>query len=154
MVCKLHAACNTRKKELKGEVEQTVRRGTTFSCGYCQGFCFLLLDQRFSLQSWCVQWSRGSAEGSVLPPRDGQEVNYEKVQPTYSCRKEAHKTSIKWIFSLRFCTVRRCFSSFVTSKKYVLRTVLINKWCHDLCLGVGYESIIVNARNDISRRRS
>lgn len=28
----------------------------------------------FSLQSWCVQGSIGSAEGSVLPPSDGNSV--------------------------------------------------------------------------------
>lgn len=38
-------------------------------------FCFLLLDQWFSLQSWCVLGSKGSVEGLVLPSSDGQEVS-------------------------------------------------------------------------------
>lgn len=46
-----------------------------FSYGYRQVFRFLLLGQWFSLQSWCVQWSIESAEGSVLPLSDGQEVD-------------------------------------------------------------------------------
>lgn len=45
-------------------------------CGGAEGasFAFLLLGQRFSLQSGCDQRSRRSMEGSVLPPTDGQEV--------------------------------------------------------------------------------
>lgn len=38
-------------------------------------FAFLLLGQWFSLQSWCAQWSIGSAEGSVLPPIDENRVD-------------------------------------------------------------------------------
>lgn len=54
----------------------TTNRSTgTTSATAIATFCFLLLGQWFSLQSWGVLWSRGSAEGLVLPPSDGQEVN-------------------------------------------------------------------------------
>lgn len=49
--------------------------GTTSATVIARFFRFLLLGQWFSLQSWCVQWSIESAEGSVLPLSDGQEVD-------------------------------------------------------------------------------
>lgn len=53
-------------------VQQTAPR-YSFSYGYRQVFFPRSLVGGFSLQSWCVQGSIGSAEGSVLPPSDGNQ---------------------------------------------------------------------------------
>lgn len=98
-------------------VERTQGRSTTggtASAAVIARFCFLLLDQWFSLQSRCVQWSGGSAEGSVVPSNDGQEQNNWRV----------YKGSYR-IFS--FGDFALCIGLFFLVSDYVLKIVLINK---------------------------
>lgn len=74
-------------------------RGTTSSTVTNGGFCFSCsLIGGFSLQSWCVQGSIGSAEGSVLPPSDREQCGkivggYEGSTKTSKLLSEkAHKS--------------------------------------------------------------
>lgn len=75
---------------------------------------------------------RGSAEGSVLPPSDGQRVISSQVYKVSPKRanlifKKAHKTPTNGLLVLRFCTVHMSFFSVCELENYVLKIVLINK---------------------------
>lgn len=74
-VCKSWLLTAQNTVERSGGCSTTDSSTGTTSATVFARFCFLLFGKRFSLQSWCVQWSRGSAEGSVLPPSGGQEVS-------------------------------------------------------------------------------
>lgn len=74
-------------------------RATTSPTVTNRGFCFSRsLIGGFSLQSWCVQGSIGSAEGSVLPSSDREQCGkivggYEGSTKTSKLLSEkAHKS--------------------------------------------------------------
>lgn len=82
------------------DVVQQVAPRYNFTYGYQRGvFCFSRsLIGGFSLQSWCVQGSIGSAEGSVLPSSDREQCGkivggYEGSTKTSKLLSEkAHKS--------------------------------------------------------------